>query len=81
MDSADWDSRYAAAELLWSAGPNRFLVGELEGLHQAHAANVSDAGVFFLQFEQFVMKVIADDTGVCAEVVFFDHVDYRKDDC
>lgn len=26
MDAADWDARYAAAEMLWTAEPNRFLV-------------------------------------------------------
>ena len=41
MDSADWDSRYAAAELLWSAGPNRFLVGELEGLLPGRALDLA----------------------------------------
>lgn len=41
MDSVDWDSRYAAAELLWSAGPNRFLVGELEGLPPGRALDLA----------------------------------------
>jgi SAM-dependent methyltransferase len=30
MDASDWDERYAASELVWSAGPNRF-VAELVG--------------------------------------------------
>ena len=41
MDSADWDSRYAGTELLWSAGPNRFLVAELEGLPPGRALDLA----------------------------------------
>jgi 2-polyprenyl-3-methyl-5-hydroxy-6-metoxy-1,4-benzoquinol methylase len=32
MDRTDWDDRYAAQELLWSAEPNRFLAEELRGV-------------------------------------------------
>ena len=32
MDSEDWNRRYATAELVWTAEPNRFLVAEVEGL-------------------------------------------------
>ena len=31
MDRCDWNARYAATDLLWSAGPNRFVAEELEG--------------------------------------------------
>lgn len=41
MDSADWDSRYAGTDLLWSAGPNRFLVSELEGLPPGRALDLA----------------------------------------
>ena len=41
MDSADWDRRYAAAELLWSAGPNRFLVAEVDGLPPGRALDLA----------------------------------------
>ena len=41
MDSADWDSRYAGAELLWGAGPNRFLVSEIEGLPPGRALDLA----------------------------------------
>ncbi|OIV36253.1 hypothetical protein BIV57_17250 [Mangrovactinospora gilvigrisea] len=37
MDAAAWDERYAAAELLWSAGPNRFVAEYVE-------AELPDAG-------------------------------------
>ncbi len=29
MDRDDWDARYEAQELVWSAEPNRFLVAEI----------------------------------------------------
>ena len=29
MDAAAWDERYAASELVWSAGPNQFVVEQL----------------------------------------------------
>lgn len=31
MDRSDWNARYAAADLVWGAAPNRFVVAELEG--------------------------------------------------
>ncbi len=30
MDRSDWNERYAAKELVWGAGPNQFLVAELQ---------------------------------------------------
>lgn len=41
MDASDWDARYAAAELLWSAGPNRFLVAECEQLPPGRALDLA----------------------------------------
>ncbi|MQA96296.1 MAG: methyltransferase domain-containing protein [Streptosporangiales bacterium] len=32
MDREEWDRRYASAELVWTAGPNRFVAEELPGL-------------------------------------------------
>jgi SAM-dependent methyltransferase len=32
MDAAAWDERYSAAELVWTAEPNRFVVAEVAGL-------------------------------------------------
>ena len=32
MDPRVWDQRYAAAELIWTAEPNRFLVAEVDGM-------------------------------------------------
>jgi len=31
LDRSDWNARYAATDLLWSAEPNRFVAAELEG--------------------------------------------------
>ena len=31
MDQSDWNTRYAAADLVWGAAPNRFVVAELAG--------------------------------------------------
>lgn len=41
MDSRDWDERYAATELVWSASPNQFLVAELEGMAPGRALDLA----------------------------------------
>jgi SAM-dependent methyltransferase len=41
MDRNDWDARYAGTDMLWSAGPNQFLVEEVEGLAPARALDVA----------------------------------------
>jgi SAM-dependent methyltransferase len=41
MDSAGWDERYAASELVWSAEPNRFVVEELEPLPPGRALDLA----------------------------------------
>ena len=41
MDSAAWDARYAAQELVWSAEPNRFVVEELSDLPPGRALDVA----------------------------------------
>lgn len=40
MRAADWDARYAQRELVWSAGPNRFLVDQAAGLAPGRALDV-----------------------------------------
>jgi SAM-dependent methyltransferase len=37
----DWNARYAEQELVWSAGPNRFLVSELAGLEPGRALDLA----------------------------------------
>jgi len=41
MDSDAWDARYAAAELVWTAEPNRFLVDEVADLAPGRALDVA----------------------------------------
>jgi len=41
MDRADWDARYAAADLVWSAEPNRFVEAETEGLAPGRALELA----------------------------------------
>lgn len=41
MDRHDWDRRYAERELVWSAGPNRFLVAETETLPPGRALDLA----------------------------------------
>ena len=41
MKREDWDRRYAAQELVWSAEPNRFLVAETSGLEPGRALDLA----------------------------------------
>jgi len=41
MRREDWDRRYAGAENLWSAKPNRFLVAEVESLPRGRALDLA----------------------------------------
>jgi len=41
VDSHAWDTRYAAEELVWSAGPNRFLVEEVRDLEPGRALDLA----------------------------------------
>ncbi len=41
MDAHDWDERYAASELVWSAGPNRFVEAELADLPPGRALDLA----------------------------------------
>jgi SAM-dependent methyltransferase len=41
MKRDDWNRRYEAAELVWSAGPNRFLVSELSDLPPGRALDLA----------------------------------------
>jgi SAM-dependent methyltransferase len=41
VDSQEWDRRYAGAELVWTAEPNRFVVGELRDLAPGRALDVA----------------------------------------
>jgi SAM-dependent methyltransferase len=41
MDAEAWDERYAAAELVWSAGPNQFVEAECAGLPPGDALDLA----------------------------------------
>ena len=41
MDRADWDARYAATDLVWSAGPNQFVEAETEDLRPGRALDLA----------------------------------------
>ncbi len=41
MDARSWDERYAASELVWSAGPNQFVAAELGGLTPGRAVDLA----------------------------------------
>lgn len=41
MDATTWDARYAAAEQVWSAGPNQFVAAELADLPPGNAVDLA----------------------------------------
>lgn len=41
MDAAAWDARYAASELVWSAGPNQFVEAECAALPPGRALDLA----------------------------------------
>jgi SAM-dependent methyltransferase len=41
VDAAEWDERYRASELVWSAGPNQFVEAELAGLPPGRALDLA----------------------------------------
>lgn len=41
MDARDWDERYGASDLVWTAGPNRFVEEHTAGLEPGSALDVA----------------------------------------
>lgn len=41
MDRQQWDERYAAAEFVWTTGPNQFVAAELAGLPPGRAIDLA----------------------------------------
>ena len=41
MKAEDWNRRYEEKELLWSAGPNRFLASEVDGMPPGRALDLA----------------------------------------
>jgi SAM-dependent methyltransferase len=92
MTPDDWDRRYAAPRLVWSAEPNRFLVEELGGLPPGRALDLACGegrnavwlarrgwdvtGVDFSGVAIGKARRMADEAGVAARFVRADLADH-----
>jgi SAM-dependent methyltransferase len=92
MDSAAWDRRYGARELIWTSEPSRFLVAEADGLHPSRALDLACGegrnavwlaergwqvtGVDFSEVGLEKARGLAAARGVAAEWVAADLLDY-----
>lgn len=95
MDASEWDERYAAAELVWSAEPNRFLPDLVDGLSPGTALDVACGegrnavwlaehgwavtGVDFSSVAIEKAERIADRAGVTVEYLVADLTDWQPD--
>ena len=95
MRSQDWDQRYATTELVWGAGPNRFLVSEVADLTPGRALDLGCgegrnaiwlaergwrvSGVDFSQAGLDKARRLAVDRGVEVTWVRADLLDYEPD--
>ncbi|HVC75384.1 MAG TPA: class I SAM-dependent methyltransferase [Candidatus Micrarchaeaceae archaeon] len=95
MKSQDWDQRYATTELVWGAGPNRFLVSEVADLTPGRALDLGCgegrnaiwlaergwrvSGVDFSQAGLDKARRLAVDRGVEVTWVRADLLDYEPD--
>jgi 2-polyprenyl-3-methyl-5-hydroxy-6-metoxy-1,4-benzoquinol methylase len=95
MSSAEWDSRYAGRELLWTATPNRFLVAEVADLPAGRALDLATGegrnavwlaeqgwrvtGVDFSHVGLEKAEKLAHTRGVDVEWVAADLVAYRPE--
>jgi len=91
----DWDQRYAAAESLWAARPNRFLVAEVSSLSPGRALDLACGegqnsiwlatlgwivtGVDFSEVAIGKATARADRAGVAAEFLCADLVDFQPE--
>ena len=41
MDATQWDARYSGSDLVWSAGPNRFVVEVIDGWTPGRAVDIA----------------------------------------
>ncbi len=95
MDREGWNRRYAEKELVWSAGPNQFVVAETESLRPGRALDLA-AGegrnavwlaargwrVTAVDFSEVALdkaRRLAEARGVDVEWALADLVDYRPD--
>jgi len=95
MKSQDWDQRYATTELVWGAGPNRFLVAEVAGLTPGRALDLGCGegrnaiwlaelgwqvtGVDFSEMGLDKARRLAADRGVEVNWVRADLLEYQPD--
>jgi SAM-dependent methyltransferase len=91
----DWDRRYAGAERLWSAKPNRFLVAEVEDLPPGRALDLACGegqnaiwlaglgwdvvGVDFSEIAIAKARARAERDGVAVELAVADLLDYEPE--
>ena len=74
MDAAAWDERYAASELVWSAGPNRFVVEQLT----THLSEVEPGRALDLAGGEGRNAVWLAEQGWASELVEFSSVAIGK---
>jgi SAM-dependent methyltransferase len=90
-----WDRKYAETELLWSAGPNRFLVAEVDGLPPGRALDLACGegrnavwlaergwkvvGVDFSEVAISKARARVERDGVEVELVAADLLEYQPD--
>lgn len=95
MKSQDWDQRYATTELVWGAGPNRFLVGEVADLTPGRALDLGCGegrnaiwlaelrwqvtGVDFSEIGLDKARRLAADRGVDVTWIHADLLEYEPD--
>lgn len=93
MESAEWDERYAGPDLVWGAGPNRFVVEQIEGRPAGRAIDLATGegrnaiwlagqgwqvtGVDFSSAGLARAAKLATDRGVQAEWVAADLREYQ----
>lgn len=95
MDRTDWDRKHAAAELLFGAEPNRFLVAEVAGLPSGHALDLGCGagrnavwlaergwrvtGVDFSEVAIAKARRLAESRGVTVDWLVADLLDYEAE--
>ena len=95
VDREEWNRRYAGTELLWTARPNRFLVGEADDLRPGRALDLACGegrnavwlaeqgwrvtGVDFSDVALAKARELAAARGVEADWVQADLLDYRPE--
>ncbi len=95
MERQEWAARYSGPDLVWGAGPNRFLVQEAGGLRPGRALDLATGegrnaiwlaglgwkvtGVDFSQAGLVRAAALAAERGVAVDWVEADMLDYQPD--